>query len=168
MATNGNRQPIGSLAIDTKQLVDRMTKTKPEELLTYEELSLLIGRNVQGVARGNLATARHICQKQYNIVFGVIPNVGIKHLNDIDTINTGQSSIDHIRRTARRAAHRIVSLKDPDAVPNDIKIRQFTYLSVAGALVHMTQNKQVKKLEGKISEGQKELPLAKTLEAFKE
>ena len=168
MSKNGDKRPIGSLAIDSKQLVERMAATKPEEVLTYEEMSLLIGRNVQTAARGNLATARHICQKQYNIVFGVIPNIGIKHLNDVDTINTGQSSIDHIRRTARRAAHRIVSLKDPDSVPNEVKIRQFTYLSVAGALVHMTQSKQVAKLESKVAEGQKELPLAKTLEAFKE
>lgn len=169
MSTNGTaKRHIGSTSIDTRTLVALMVKVPVGESITYQDLSSAIGRNVQGAARSVLESARHICERDYNIVFGVVQNVGLKHLTDTETINTGQAGIDHIRRTARKTARRIASLKDPNSVPNESKVRQFTYLSVAGALVHMTQQKQITRLEVKVGQAAKELPLAKTLEAFKE
>ena len=168
MSTNGNKRYIGALSIDTKQLVEFLAKTPVGQIAAYADLSSLVGRNVQGTARSALETARHICEREYNAVFGVVMNVGLKHLTDTEAINTAVPAFNHVRRTMRKTARRITALKDPETVPDDIKIRQFTYLSAAGALVHMTQQKQIARLEGKVQKAARELPLAKTLEAFNE
>jgi hypothetical protein len=57
------RRPIGQLSFDTKQLATRLAKLAPNEpvsfqLVPYEELNTIIGRNVQDKARGNLMAAR--------------------------------------------------------------------------------------------------------------
>ena len=167
MNANG-KQPIGQYSIDVKTLVDQGKEVAVSGMWLYDEMRQATGRNPQGSLRSALGRARRILERDYNVVFGVVKNVCLMHLTDEETIKSGQPTIDHIRRMSKRAGRRITSLKDPTSVRTDLQLRQYTELSLFLALAHMTTGKQVARLEKKIKESKKELPLAKTLEAFKE
>jgi hypothetical protein len=159
---------IGQVSTDTRALVDAGKLIAVGSVWPYEEMTAILGRDIQGDARSVLESARRIMEREYNIVFGVIRNVGLKHLTDDEAINTGQGTIDHNRRMSRRAAKRIASLKSPETVSQAAQTKQFTFLSLFGAIVHMTRPRQIEKLSSRVEAAHKELPLAKTLDAFKE
>jgi len=164
--TSESKRHIGQVTWDTKALADRLAKAKTGELITYEELSGLIGRNVQAIARSNMESARDIVMRDGQIVFGVVRNIGLKRLNAAETVQTGQDSVDHIRRTSKRALRRITSL-EYEALPNEMKIKHNMYASAFGVLAHMMGAPQMRRLEGRVEAAHDRLPLMKTLEAFK-
>ena len=62
---------IGETSADSRFLAERLAKVEPKGEVTYDELSEVIGRNVQNGARSSLATARKIACRDHKIVFGV-------------------------------------------------------------------------------------------------
>lgn len=167
MATT-TKHPTFSRSIDTDILVQRLMNTQPGDIVGYDEMRDLIGRDVQGDARSVLESARTILERDVSIVTGTIRGVGIQHLTDTDTILTGQASINHIRRVSRTTARRIATLKNPNSVPTDIRARQYALLSTFGAFVQMTRPSKTRKIEAIARQAMKELPLTRTLEAFKD
>jgi hypothetical protein len=159
---------IGQVSADTRALVDVGNLIAVGSVWHYDEMTAILGRDIQGDARSVLESARRILEREYNIVFGVVRDVGLKHLTDEEAINTGQETVEHNRRMARKAAKRIASLKSPETVSQAAQTKQFTFLSLFGAIVHMTRPRQIEKLSGRVEAAHKELPLAKTLDAFKE
>lgn len=166
--TPTTKRPTFARSIDTDVLVQRLINTQPGDTVGYAELSQLVGRDVQGDARSVLDSARAILERDANIVTGTVRGVGIRHLTDTDTINTGQLTIEHVRRVSRATARRIATLKDPASVPVNVRARQYAYLSTFGAFVHMTRPSKTRKIEAIARQAMKELPLARTLEAFKD
>lgn len=163
-----SKRCIGSISIDTKTVVNVLKDIPVGGFIEYDTISSSIGRNVQGVARGVLESARRICEREYNIVFGVVLNKGLRHLTDEETAKLARPWFDHVRRGSRRTARRIASIKDGASISQEAMREQFTGLSLIGALVHMTTGKKIARLEGKVEEAARELPLQKTLDAFRE
>lgn len=163
-----NKRHIGSISIDTKTIVGALKDIPVGGFVEYGTLSSAIGRNVQGIARGVLESARRICEREYSIVFGVVFSKGLKHLTDEETAKLARPWFDHVRRGSRRTARRIASIKDGASISQEAMREQFTGLSLMGALMHMTTGRQIARLEGKVEEAARELPLQKTLDAFRE
>jgi hypothetical protein len=102
-----DQKAIGQLSFDTRVLATRLAKLAANEpssfeLVRYSELSAIIGRNVQGKARGNLMAARRKVLREHGIVIGVILDQGVKRLNDVEIVKSGASVIRHINRTSVR------------------------------------------------------------------
>jgi len=142
---------IPEMSVDARTLMERLQRCQVDETVSYEELSILIGRDVQRDVRYLLATARlRLLEDDDNpMYFGAVTNVGLKRLAAIDLVGTGEQSLQHIRRTSRRAARvqAIVPLQELDAVT---KRNALFYQSMFGVLTCMTQHKVVKALETKV------------------
>lgn len=162
-----DKKSIQELSIDSRVLYDRLIKMSYDQnFISYKDLSKIIGRNIQDEARGNLATARRMALREDGMVFGVVRNKGLKLLNDIETVNTGEDTLHRISRISRKGAKQVISISDFDGLPNDIKSKHNAILSVLGAFRAITKPKAIKRLEAKIGIVRKQLPVAKTLRVF--
>lgn len=154
------------LSVDTQLLFDRLIKAKIGETVTYQELSGLIGADVQGRARGLLRTARKKAMREERMVFGVVRNVGLKRLDDSGIVSTGQLTLAKIRRQARMGMVQLACVRNFDAMPNEAKVAHNTHMSMLGALVAATKPTKVKALESKIAAAGDKLPVGRTIAAL--
>lgn len=160
------KRPIGLLSIDTKAVYDRLTKAKMGETVSYDELSQLIGRDIRNGAYWCLQSARRKALID-GLVFGSVSKVGIKRLNDTEIVDTGHDAVTRIHRLSTRSARK-VALAEYSTLSPESKVKFNTHVSILGVMAHMTRSKQVAKLTESVTKAQASLPLAKTLEAFKQ
>ena len=159
------KQPIFKLSVDTQLVIDRLMKAQVGEVVTYADLSAILGRNIQYASRGCLTTACKRLQADHAIVFGTVRSVGVKRLNDSEKVAAGLSSIPKIRSQARNGAKRIVCAQY-DALSKEDKVKHNTGLSFLGVMGEMTKPKIQLALAERVKEAQDKLPLQRTLEFF--
>lgn len=153
------------LSVDTQVLVKRLRDVKPGETIEYQEMSGVIGRDVQTKGRGNLDSARRILQRDEKIVFCSVRAIGVKRLENSDIAKLGAGALQHIGRTSRNASRKILCA-DYDKLANGDRTQMNAQLSILGALSQATKGKTLKAIEDKVSEVNDRLPLAKTIELF--
>lgn len=160
--------PTFRLSQDTRCLIDRLLalRDQPGKLVTYKELSDELGQDVQTSAWAAVASARRYLLREHQLVFGIVRNQGLQLLSDSEKVQTDASFLSRIRRTARRGAATQFAVVDFTALKRDEQIRHNVAVSAFGAMIHFSKPTAMKKLEERVSETQKALPLAKTLEAF--
>ena len=157
---------IQEVSAESRLLYGRLREASTGETITYQELSVICGRNVQHEGRGNLTTARRMAQRNDNKVFGVVINEGVKLLGDQAIVDSCYGTSSKIRRMAKREAIRQTCVEDFDALSSEHKARHNAAISMYGALSLMTRQKQILKLEEAVKDAQAKLPLKKTLELF--
>lgn len=161
------KRAVPELSVDTQVLERTLRASAVGTIVSYEELSKAIGRDVQNGARHILHSARRRLLAQDRIVFGVVTDVGLKRLDDHGIVGTAGQRLRHIRRTATMGAREMSSVQDFAALPNDTKVQHNAGLSVFGILRHVTRSQTMLKLEGAVREANDKLPLAKMLDAVK-
>lgn len=160
------RPCIPQTSVDTLQLTERLRAVPIGETIPYSDLTKVIGRDVTGPARGNLMSARRACQRDYSIVFGAVFRVGLKRLDNVGCLSVGEGTVRRIHKQAKRGAD-VLGCVDYGALDNDGRVKHNTVMAGLGALYAITKTSATKKLEKAVTEAQKALPLAATLEAFK-
>lgn len=164
---NVNRA-IPELSLDTQTLERALIELPIGGVIDYVDLTMAIGRDVQTVGRGNLATARHRLLKSHRMVFECVKDVGVKRLDDAGKIATGERHLHSSRNHARRASQKTSAVDDFNALPNHLKVKHNTVLALAGALRHMTSAVTTKKIAESVGEEQhKRLGLKECLQAMK-
>jgi len=166
MASNGKRA-IAELGADARVLIGRLRELSSNEMLTYEDLSQLIGRDVRTVGRGALTTAMNRLMRDERMVFAAVHGEGIKRLDDSGIVRVGVGGIERVHRAARRSLLKM-GCADFSKLANAEKITHNATAAALGVLANITTQHKLKKLESKVSEKQEPLALAKTLDAFKE
>jgi hypothetical protein len=157
---------IPEISVDTKLLAQVIEKMEPGHVLTYEELSSLIGRDVRKRARGNLRSARLSALRSHGVVTEAVTSVGIKRLEDTENVGTtGDAARRRIRRLANRAVQKLTAVNF-DELTNDLKIKQNTELSQLGALRAFSRDAVSEKIAAKVAASNQQLAIAKTLEVF--
>lgn len=163
------KKAIAEISVDARLLHQRLKEVAVGETITWEELSTVIGRDVTAgsAGYGPLSTARKRALNDDGIVFDAVSKVGLKRLTDTEIVNTGQATVDKVRRAARKGAKRLLSVRDFEALPNAMKIKHNAYASLLGAVASIAQENKVHQLEKHVENAKAALPLAKTLEVFK-
>ena len=162
------RSPRFSISIETTLLIERIKHMKVGDLLTYQELSQLIGQDVQEAAAHILQSARRICQREYQVVTDAERNVGIKRASDIELTNSGLQIFSRMRRAARRGVGRVMSVNNWDALPDAEKGRRNATVSALRMMEMMGRPKSIDRIAGAVNtEMTGQLPVAKTLELFR-
>ena len=152
-------------SIDVQTLCRAMTDTQPGEILTYQQLSALIDKDIQGEARQALISARHIVERDMQIVFGTIHKEGLKRLSDTEIVMTGQQAVARIRRASHRGANR-VAVARPEKLKPEALLRQNTLLSLLAMVHGSTLESRIRKLEERVARAESKLPLEQTLIAM--
>lgn len=153
------------MSIDTRTICDRLKTVAIGEVVSFKQLTELLGRNVAGSC-SNLQSALHSLEGD-GIAFANIRGTGYQRMDDIAVVNTLESSREGLRRKAKRALKRLTCIGDFEKLPNDKKITHNAGASFLGAIYSMTSRSRVKSLEERVAAAGAQLPLAKTLEAFK-
>lgn len=163
-----DKRPIALLGIDTKTIFDRLCAAKVGDTIAYAELSSLIGRDIRGMAHHCLASARRKALNEKQIVFATVSKVGVKRLNDVEIVATGEDTVSRIRRMSKRSLRTITAVQDYDRLPNGSKVLHNTYASVLGVVAHISSSRQINKLSAKVEQSAMTLPVQKTIEALRE
>ena len=153
------------MSIDTRMIYDKLKTCVVGEQTKYTELTELLGRKVDG-ACSNLQSALHRLEGE-GIAFANIRGIGYQRMNDVEVVGTAEHAREGIRKKAKRAIRRITCVRDFAALPNDLKIKHNAALSGFGAIAAIMSPGRVKHLEEQVAKTGSQLPLAKTLEAFK-
>jgi hypothetical protein len=129
---------------DTRALASRLAQVPHGETVPYAELSAAIGRDVR-LCRHLIYSAFNLVRKEVGAVFGVVRGEGYQRLTVDQVPHIGSTARRHIRRTARQASKRIsASLAKANDVPNEVRLKANTELSVLGLVEHMSRDKNVK------------------------
>lgn len=144
---------IGQLGVDAALLAKRLAKAEFGELVTYKELSGMIGRSVQGDARHVMASARRVVLRESEIAFAVVENEGLRRMTDDELAESFHPALRHIRRTAKKAG-RVVACADMAKLAPDKQRAVSVGLSTVGAIELFTATKNVRKIEDSIKPSQ--------------
>lgn len=159
-------QPSFQMSADTRFLVQRLRKAAVGDLITYEELSKEVGKQVGG-GFAALSSARRVLLREDQRVFDAVWGKGLKRLNDVEIVGTSQRTATKIRRTAQRGVRTLTAVADFSSLPREQQMRHTAAVSVFGVIAEMSGGRGMAKVE-KIAEGKREaLPIAQTLEAFR-
>lgn len=160
---------IAELSIDTQTLERALLIIPVGGVVSYSELSGLIGRDVQDDASHNLSSARHRVQRDHAMCFEPVRGSGLKRLSDESIVGTVAAAFGRVRNIARRGRNRLACVQDFDALPNDLKVRHNLAASIFGVLSHVTKESSAKKLEAGVANGKHDaMPVRRFLDAMKE
>lgn len=160
------KKTIPEISIDSKLLYDRLKTLEPETFVSYEELSAVIGRDVQQSAYGNLTTAVKKALTEDHIVLAPVRGKGIKRLTDCEIVSTSDRHFEHVRRTSRKQVRKLGAV-DYEQLSKEDKIKHNTNIAIIGLFNHVTSSPAIRKLEESVEKAQAPLAIGKTLEVFR-
>jgi hypothetical protein len=152
------------MSADARLLIQHMSKATVGQTITYDELKGVISRPVDG-SSGALRTALKRLLRDKGFVFGCVPKVGFKRLNDVEIVAEGAQAADHIRRKAKRSIERQMKA-DFTKLSREQQGRFTAQVSVMASIAFMSGSAQMEKIASKSSPEIKELPISATLAMF--
>jgi hypothetical protein len=148
-------QPETSL--DARVLAERLSTADPEDVITYDELAALIGKDVQHKRRDLLDTARNLVLREHHKTFGTVTNVGIKCLSSTAIVSLGEQARSRLRRASGKTLKRLACATLEELPPLEVH-RLLAYTSVLGAVHALTHFATVKRAQ-QLQETAAPLPL---------
>lgn len=149
---------------DTSVIENRLRKTQPGDIVTYAELSVLLGRDAIEHCRSNIASARHTLVKE-SIFFDCVTNEGYRRLNAEEAVTAS----DHYRTRARKAARRgLLHLQNVpfDGLTDESKKKHNTMAAQLGAIELFSSTKANKKIEAAVTDASHKMAIGETLKLF--
>ncbi len=153
---------IREKASDTLILENRLRNTKPGDVVTYDELSKIMGRDVREHCSGNLQTARRTLRNE-KIHFDTVSRVGLNRLTFEEAVHSTQSCIDRSRNAAKNGLKILENVEFSELSP----ISQKEHLAKSAQLAAIKLfggSNAGKKIEAKVDG--KQLAIGETLKLF--
>ena len=155
-------------SIETRLLYQRIRKMQVGDVVSYGELSSILGADVRLTGRSALYSARQIAERDDTIVTEAVPNVGIKRLSDSENILSAGAVFTKIRRAANRGVSRLTALQNFDALSDTEKTLHNASVSALAVVKMMAKPKSVERIAGAVNTTNTgQLPIARTLELFR-
>lgn len=150
---------------DTKIIESILSESKVGDLVTYEQLSKAIGRDVRQFAQPSLRSARQGLLNSKGFVFGTETNVGLRRLNDEEIVDSTEADRARMRRSARRSIKKL-TVVDFEKLPDDKKKQHVVASAQMGAIEMFATKNATKKISSKVDEGKKTIAIGETLKMF--
>lgn len=157
---------IPEISADGQRLAQRLAHSQPGDIIPYQELSLIIHRNVQREGRSAMDCARKYALRDEQALFECIRGVGLKRLTDEEIVKVGPSHIKRIHSASRRGILKLSSIRDFTKLNERDQIRHNTAMSLLGVFFEVSRVKSIRRIEAAVAVVQKKLPLEDTLRAF--
>jgi hypothetical protein len=150
---------------DAKILESVLGEAVVGKLISYEELSKAIGRDVRKHAMSALGTARRGVFKEKRILFGVQRGIGLVRIDDAGIVKSIEKDRIHLHRTARKSLKKLAAVEFSNL--DESGKRDHVVASAQMGAVAMFANKNSgKKIESKIAAKAEALPIGETLKLF--
>jgi hypothetical protein len=160
--TNGKRG-IQAKSQDTLIVENRLRKTEPGDVVTYDELSTLLGRDVRLHCRSNMMTARHTLVGE-SIFFDCVPNEGYRRLTTNEAAFASDNHRERIASTARRGLRHLRHVPFDD-LTDEAKKKHLTMSAQFGAIQLFGSTKATKKIEAAVK-STSPMAIGETLKLF--
>lgn len=158
-------RPRFELSADTRLVAQRLRAVGIGETITYAALAAEIGRPVE---RSTLQSARRVLLRDHMIVFGAVHRVGLKRLDDDGIVSTSAETAASIRRKAERGVATLACVRDFTGLSTGQQLRHTAAAATLCAIAQMASEKQLAKVETRISPTTNEVPFRQTLSLFLE
>lgn len=152
-------------SFETQQLVKYLADESHDPIFTYAELSKVAGVDIQD-KRSPLRSACDIVQREHHIVFHNVRGVGYQRADDKAIVQGSTKGVSRIRNIARRTLKALGCVRKFSELPDALKVQHNVQASAYGMIYHATTNSAHRKIESKVAEANKQLPLAETLAAL--
>lgn len=150
---------------DTRIIESVLVEAKVGQIVTYEELSKAIGRDVRIHARPSLQSARRAVLNAHGIVFSAETNEGLRRLDDSQIVDASEEDRAKMRRAAGRAIKKL-SVVDFGQLPEDKKRKHIVMSAQIGAIEMFAAKSATKKIESKVDGTKSTLAIGETLKMF--
>jgi len=150
---------------DTKILESVLEGASVGDLVTYEELSKAIGRDVRKFAQPSLCSARRGLLNAKRIVFGCETGVGLKRLNDEEIVHSSESDRRRMKRAATRAIKKL-AVVNFEGLSEELKRQHVVASAQLGAIEMFSGKNATKKIESKVDGSKTTLAIGETLQMF--
>ena len=157
------RRTPGMTEAEVAAILTLMRETEVGAVLTYASMSHALGRDVRRQCMSALTVAIRRAVDE-GMVFDVVPTVGYKRLNDLETLAVSRKSIAQVHRKAERTLKKLATV-DPASLDNDARIRYSSTVSAMGTLSFFSSTSNVRKIEE--SSPKTELPIGQIFELFR-
>jgi len=158
------KKGIQSKSADTLIIENRLRNTEPGDLVTYDELSTLLGRDVRKYCSGFVQTARKSLITE-GVFFDTIKNQGYQRLDNEQACNASQHYIDRARRTAKRGINHLRHVAF-DSLTKDGKKKHLTASAQLGTMHMFATGSAAKKIGNKVNGSTTPVPVGETLKLF--
>jgi alkylated DNA nucleotide flippase Atl1 len=153
------------MSIETRTIRDLFKDAEVGEIVTYADLATALGREVNG-ANPNVQSAINSLIGE-GILLENVRGIGYKRLADTEVVGTAEHARKGMKRKASKQVKKLACVQDFDAMPNEAKVKHNAAVSIFGAIGAMLGINRYKRVEAAVEKTAAQLPLAKTLEAFK-
>jgi len=160
-----DNKAINEISAGARLLHARLAKVSIGEVVTYEELSKAANVNVL-THRWLLMTARNLARRQQSMIFSPVLGVGLKRLDDVGIAQDVRRDRKAIHKKTVRSLRKVECVQDLAAMPAKERTDLLVTASCLGAIAHASHGGTMKKLEGKVQNATKQLPVSETLAAI--
>jgi hypothetical protein len=166
MEGNVGMKSIPAISAEADILCKRLSDLSPGQVVTYEELSMVIARDVRTDARGALVTARKKAEGDHGMLLVVVRGIGIKRAMGEDYVGQVASAVKHTRLHAKRQLKR--SLRMTKEEYTNLSDEQKTKINVdrtiCGTVAHFAGGRIAKKIEEEVKVQNERLSIGKVME----
>lgn len=150
---------------DTLIVENRLRNTTAGDVVTYGELTKLLGRDVRTFCKANVIGARHTLEGE-SIFFDTIAGEGLKRLTESEAVTkTAPSYVNRAKNAANRGM-RVLAHVQYDSLDEATKRKHLSTSAQLGAIKLFVSAKATKAIESKVTETSKQLAIGETLKLF--
>lgn len=150
---------------DTKVLENVLKEVAVGSVVTYEDLSRAIGRDVREFAYQALQSARRALVRESRIVFGVETSIGLVRLNDSGIVKCTEQDRKLIQRRANRTIEKL-HCAEFEKLTNEEKRQHVTASAQMGAISMFASKAASKKIASSVKDQSSVIPIGETLKLF--
>lgn len=150
MTETTKKKGIFAKSADTLIIENRLRSTAVGDLVTYAELSKLLGRDVREFCTSNVHSARNTLVGE-SIFFDCISNEGYKRLDNNEAANAADHYRDRITSTANRGIRHLRHVPFDD-LSDEAKKKHLTVSAQLGAIKLFGSSKASKRIEAAVKD----------------
>ena len=158
------KRGIAEKSTDTLIVEHRLRSAEIGDVVSYAELSKLLGRDVREHCRGSIGTARKTLISE-SVFFSTISGEGLKRLNGEEAVNSSDSFVARARSATRRGLNLLRHVQFAE-LSEDAKQKHLATSSQLGAMHLFSSSKAARKIETRVKAAGTEIPIGETLKLF--
>ena len=161
------KRPAFRKTLETQEVYKRLTEAKPGDVVTYLELSEIVGKNIQKEGYGHLYSAVKMIRRNENKVFQAVENVGVKYCSYYEAFQAGKAGNRRIRNIIKMNKEKMLCAEPGiNEMSSQQRIEYYTELSHTGALECFVKPKTISTIEQKVMMTGKLITYEDTLDLF--
>ena len=164
MSTETKQRGIAEKSADTITIEHRLRKLSVDEIVTYDELSTLLGRDVRTHCSGNMQTARKELEKDA-LFFGTVRGKGIVRLSNDGAVESSKSHLVRARRATTRGLRKLACVPF-EQLSDKAKKSHLVTSAQLGAMNLFAKSSSARKIEQKTNGSEQPVPIGETLKLF--